>query len=495
MALAALAAVPFLAFLGRAEITGSHEARVAVTARTMADAGWPWAARAVDVPVPVLGRVEGDLRLTPSPDGRVFHVNPWLVPVYDRQIRLQKPPLPYWCAAVLMKLIDDPEWAARLTPAALGALAALLLYDLGRRLFNRRVGLLAGLVWVSSHFVITEYRKAMADPYLAFFVLSAAWAWVAMAQRDPRRPRGDCVWLLACFYGSLALGFLAKGPVIVVHVGLVIAAHWFTCRRRPMQVRWWQHLIGILAVLLAVLPWPLYVMARVPQASAIWRYESVGELLDNTFNARPWYFYLPMLFQISLPWTPLWIYGMAHAFTRRRRRLWLAPIWYIATVAFFSLVHLKKNAYLLPMLPAQCLLVAQTVQMMLLVFRRLPGKARPLDGLALIQRGLGGAFGATVAGLILWDLVHARGGAGLATASSLAVALRLVAAVLSLGLGWLALKATTRHIDGFARLCACYAFLLTLFLALPGADRQNRHPPIIPSSTAGRPTLSPPVDQ
>ena len=53
-----LAAMPvFVALLGRRDIGTSHEARVAQTARQMADAGWPWNARALSVPVS--GLIEG----------------------------------------------------------------------------------------------------------------------------------------------------------------------------------------------------------------------------------------------------------------------------------------------------------------------------------------------------------------------------------------------------------------------------------------------------
>jgi 4-amino-4-deoxy-L-arabinose transferase-like glycosyltransferase len=86
-------------------------------------------------------------------------------------------------------------------------------------------------------------------------------------------------------------------------------------------------------------------------------------MTDNTENARPFWFYFPNLFQITLPWTPVWLAALALPFLRRRRRAWrtaLFPLlWYALVVLFFSCVHLKKNAYLLPAMPAQALLIAQ----------------------------------------------------------------------------------------------------------------------------------------
>src|SRR5947207_12011272 len=102
-----------------------------------------------------------------------------MVPVLNGEIRLQKPPLPYWCSAILFRLfgIEWSEALARFIPALLGALATFFVADLARLLLGRRFAFPAALVWVSSYFIPDEFRKAMADPYLTFFALLAIWGW------------------------------------------------------------------------------------------------------------------------------------------------------------------------------------------------------------------------------------------------------------------------------------------------------------------------------
>ena len=73
-------------------------------------------------------------------------------------------------------ILSSPS-VVRLTPALCGIVATLLLLDLGRRLFGATGGLACGVVWVSTLFVVSEFRKAMADPYLATATLVAVWAW------------------------------------------------------------------------------------------------------------------------------------------------------------------------------------------------------------------------------------------------------------------------------------------------------------------------------
>src|SRR5205085_7679105 len=114
------------------------------------------------------------------------------------------------------------------------------------------------------------------------------------------------------FYLSLALGALAKAPVNFLHVALALGAY-HLCFRRRVPGRWWQHGIGFGLFLAVGLPWPLYILRHVPHAMELWRYESVGEFADNTEKARAWWFYLPGLFQIGLPWTPVWVVGVVGA--------------------------------------------------------------------------------------------------------------------------------------------------------------------------------------
>ena len=400
--LAVLAAIAFTPFLGSRDIAASHEARVAETAREMAAAGWPWNARPTEVAPVVLRRPMGMVRLEPDETAPPIIVNPWMVPLLKGEIRLQKPPLPYWCAAVLFRVFGFSEAAARLTPALLGALGTVLIYDLARCLLGGRRAWFAALLWVSTLFVPDEYRKAMADPYLAFFTLLCIWSWVKIAVQkraisgierahitSSNRLASIVNWYLLIFYMGLALGLLAKGPPLLIHIGVALVAFHF-CYRRAVPGTRLGHLLGIVLLLLIALPWPVYVLRHISNATELWRYESVGELSDNVENARPWWFYFPNLPLIALPWIVAWAAGWLRALSWRRvpmaqadspRRVhnillppsrirMFAALWWGILILFFTTVHLKKNPYLLPAMPAQILLMAQGLGAMLAAARK-----------------------------------------------------------------------------------------------------------------------------
>jgi len=376
-------------WVGRPDLSGSHEARVAQVARQMAASGSPLHPTPVAVPRVSVGKLpDGSLRLLPSRD-ETLEVNPWLIPVYRGEIRLQKPPLPAWCAAACFAVLGVSEFSARLVPAILGGAAVLIVWSLATQLLGRRGGWLAAWVFLSSYFVPQEYRKLMADPFLAFFTLTCVWAWVIASRRQTE------FWHLL-FYVSLGLGAMAKGPALFVHVGIALIAY-HICYRRPLPRLWISHAAGLLVFAAIALPWPAYVLRHVPGAMDIWRYESVGELGENTENPRPFWFYLPDLFNLAFPWTPLWLASLVHPFLRRQRRLFFAWGWCVATVVFFSFVNLKKDAYLLPMMPAMALMVAPVLRRLLAMSRR--PKARELwKTLAIIQA----ICGIAAAGMLIW---------------------------------------------------------------------------------------------
>ena len=342
-----LGSLTLLADLGGRRVTASHEARVGLTARAMADAGPPWSATPVRVDLPG-GRGSAD-------------VNPWLIPVFEGSIRLQKPPLPYWCSAALMRLGVRGEWAIRLVPALLGLGATVLVYDLARRLGDRRVAGAAALAWVTLFSLVENYRRGMADPYLAFCSLAALVAWLRAC--SSLRSRGAAgAWVVAA-YVAVGVGLMAKGPVVLVHVAVPAAVVAWTHGRWP-RAGWGLHALGLAAMVAVALPWPAYVASHLPGAVAVWRYESIGEFADNDRNARSWWYYGPMVLELTVPWTPLALAGLARSVRSARhgrRRELFAPLWLLLVVAFFSLAHMKKEAYLLPAVPAVALLAGRGV--------------------------------------------------------------------------------------------------------------------------------------
>jgi 4-amino-4-deoxy-L-arabinose transferase-like glycosyltransferase len=146
----------------------------------------------------------------------------YIVPQFNHQWRLDKPPLIYWCQAAAYRLFGENEFAARLPSSLASALTALIVFGFASRVYNRQIGLNAALVFSLCPQVLLQSKAGVADMCLVLFVAHASWAgWELITSRSSRP-----FWWWT-FYAALAFGFLAKGPVAWLPIGtILIHARW-----------------------------------------------------------------------------------------------------------------------------------------------------------------------------------------------------------------------------------------------------------------------------
>ena len=134
----------------------------------------------------------------------------WIVPYFNDAPRLHKPPLFYWVQIFSYKFFGEDERSARLPSVLAASLLGLVIYLFGSQLYDKRTGFWAAAVFSLSLHTMLLAKAATADMVMVLFVTLAAWAgWVLYGTENSRHRALS--WTL--FYGSLALGFLAKGPV------------------------------------------------------------------------------------------------------------------------------------------------------------------------------------------------------------------------------------------------------------------------------------------
>jgi 4-amino-4-deoxy-L-arabinose transferase-like glycosyltransferase len=140
----------------------------------------------------------------------------WVTLHVDGIRYLEKPPLPYWMAAVSLRVFGAESggrfaaWAIHL-PLALTVLGlALLGYGWGRRAFGERAGLYAGLFLLTSAGVFLFTRVFIPDALLSLLLGLALYAMLRRLETGGGR---------GCMYGlwfALALAVLTKGFVALV---------------------------------------------------------------------------------------------------------------------------------------------------------------------------------------------------------------------------------------------------------------------------------------
>ena len=290
----------------------------------------------------------------------------FVTPVLGGQPWLEKPPLYYWQAMAAYRTVGVSDWAARLPSAFDATLLVLAVYFFLRRF--RRGSEVDGALIVASCAGITGYaRAASMDMALAaaFSVgMLCWWAWHETGKRV----------YLAAFFGFMALGTLAKGPVAPFLACVVIVVY-VSAVGEPRAVLKTIWLPGILLFCVIALPWYFAVQARNPGFFREFIMEhNLGRFSKNIYHhTEPFWYYLPVTALALVPW----IIFVTAAVVRSLRDWWIGRnatdvskdtphdrfsiflcCWLIVPVIFFSISQSKLPGYILPAIPAGALLLA-----------------------------------------------------------------------------------------------------------------------------------------
>lgn len=287
---------------------------------------------------------------------------------YQDEVRYKKPVGIYWLQAAVVKTAEAVGFtSARRTiwlyriPSLIGAIGAVLLtYWTALAFTTRRAALLAGTLMAVSILLGVEARLAKTDAMLLLTIIAAmgAMARVYLGQGDGARR----AWALpAIFWVALAGGILLKGPLILMFVGLTVAA----LSIHDRSARWFlglRPLPGVIVMLILVLPWFLAIVFR---AGGAFFAGSIGEDMlskvasgQESHGAPPGYY--AVLFFVTF-WPGSLLFGLAapaiwrDKFEPGTRYLlaWLVPSWIV-----FEIVVTKLPHYVLPLYPAIAILIA-----------------------------------------------------------------------------------------------------------------------------------------
>lgn len=286
----------------------------------------------------------------------------YVVPRFNGEERFDKPPLAYWLQVASFRAFGESDLAARLPSVLAAALTTVVTFAFGRRLYGPLAGLWAALLLTVSFQMVVHGKAAVADMPMVLAFAVALWAgWEGARGRERRW------WFLLA--AALALGFLAKGPVIwlaLVPV-LILAARSGPGRGRLLV---WSALAFLLS-LAAVAAWAWPAIERTDG-----RYLEVGlgrHVVGRSFAAMEghggggWLAYLAFLPFYGITLFPTFLPGSVFL-PWLVRRLWrrepgdrassylLCAV--LAVLLVFTFVSTKLPHYILPAFPALALLLA-----------------------------------------------------------------------------------------------------------------------------------------
>ncbi|MFM2097277.1 MAG: Undecaprenyl phosphate-alpha-4-amino-4-deoxy-L-arabinose arabinosyl transferase, partial [Planctomycetota bacterium] len=346
----------------------------------------------------------------------------WVVPWFNDELRTHKPVLLYWLIMVAYSMFGMNEFSARFGSAMLGLGTIVWTYAIGSRLFNPRIGLLAGIVLASTLMFDVASRAATPDSSLIFFVTASVGAFV-LGVFPNRQATGEALaakagaesqiaspgilslaaedWRISLpaaigVYGMMAMAVLAKGPVGLVLpaaiIGLFVAiarsevlrgsepaTSWFANVVRVLSP---MHLLGcairlrpvaaLIVVLLIAAPWYIAVGVRTDGEflrGFLWEHNFSRAMESREGHGGGLWFYPLAILAGFFPWSVFALptaIGVIRSWRRSddyatRAALILLIGWCAIWVGAFSLAKTKLPSYVTPCYPAIAVLVAFTL--------------------------------------------------------------------------------------------------------------------------------------
>ncbi len=283
----------------------------------------------------------------------------WIVPHFNGEVYFNKPPLFFWFVG-LFSLIggEVTEFTARLPAALMGLGTVLVVFFLGKRLINQRVGFFAALMLATSPQFHKYARLVRLDlPFTFFITLAIAsflCGWTAVKQKK---------WYFFASWFFMGLATLTKGP-LGIFLPLCVIFFYLLFNKELRFFKQIQPLAGAIIFFFVVFAW--FIPAHLSGGSEY----TEGNTVRNGFLylINPWdhsqtvYHYFPELLVGAAPWSLFLPSALILCFSERnaerKKRLLFPAFWFLVIFIIFNLGLSKRAGYLLPLYPAVAILVA-----------------------------------------------------------------------------------------------------------------------------------------
>ncbi len=281
----------------------------------------------------------------------------WIIPTFNGELRTDKPPLHYFFMAISYSVFGYTEFAARFFSVIMGLLTVCITYFYAKKFTTPFIAFCASLVLITSTHFIFEFRLAVPDPYLIFFIalgLFCAFSWI----------EENKISQLYISAAALALACLTKGPVALALPGLCILI-WIILAKKWKHISI-IHLIGALILfLLIAMPWYIAVDRA---TNGAWTKEF---FIDNNLNrfsdpqeGHGGFFGLTLLFFI-LGMLPFFVF--IGGVIKKRKIVFsnslvqFSGIIVLSFIIFFSFASTKLPNYAMPCYPFAAIVIGKYI--------------------------------------------------------------------------------------------------------------------------------------
>ena len=278
---------------------------------------------------------------------------------YVGETYTNKSPFFFWVLALSTALLGENEIALRLPGSLFSVATMAATYGLGAVLFSNTAAFWSALVVATTHVFLWYGRRVLFDSMLTFFITLALLFWA----RGYFEKKGGH-WYIASFV-PMALATVTKGlHGLALPLLVLVSFPMFVRDLEPLKRRsFW---VGLLLCLALIGSYAFLVDLEWGGHSLLGKASIVS--LTAPSGGHPIYWYLGVMWFDFFPWSALIPIGLVllllrDASTSRAAQVFVLT-WFLGFFVMFSFSPLKRETYLIPMVPALGLLVGYGCQRM-----------------------------------------------------------------------------------------------------------------------------------
>ncbi len=269
-----------------------------------------------------------------------------------------KPPLFMWLMSLAYQAFGVSNFATRLWSPIFGSLTLILVFLLGKKLYNNYVGFVSAIVLGTFSIFYLFARHAMTDVPFVFFTVASIYFFV-LSEKAERTTR--YVVLGGLFFG---LALLTK-QVEALLIPLIVFGY-LIVTERSVRFVFTKHFTFFWAVGLLVLsPWLVYMFLSF--GSNFWHWfvvycgfmRTVSPIEGHVGN---YFFYFAYLAKNEAIWAILLPFAAGlcvfNAVVKRVKADALILVWMLIVLLVFTFAQTKLSWYILPALPAFALAIS-----------------------------------------------------------------------------------------------------------------------------------------
>lgn len=303
----------------------------------------------------------------------ILLTNDWLTMHYAGEPNYENDPVCLWFIAVMFKLFGISEFTARFHSALFGIGTIILVYFLGKMLFNQWVGFFSSLILLTTQIFTKNARHAMLDIGLAFFVTLSIFFFVKGMKLNKKQNLYFVLFGLSTGIAILTKSLLGFFPLLITFFYLLFSGN-------AKKIFNPFYIFGIILAILLPSSWWLYNYIKNGQEFLNSHFGNI--IFHRAFIAgkgeqtlKNYLTYPRDLLVFYWPWIPFALFGIIkmgiNVFKKKDTNALLLLLWIFITIIILSISHSRHIRYILPIFPAFSIITAYVFDTSILKKERL----------------------------------------------------------------------------------------------------------------------------